>query len=58
MDKQLQRRGRIKHVPAANDLLEQQIGWQGKDVRLTATESLSASASTFSELLRQSEWQK
>ena len=36
MDKQVQRRGRIKHMPAANDLLEQQIFWQGKDVRLTA----------------------
>jgi hypothetical protein len=54
----VQRRGRIKHMPAANDLLEQQIGWQGKVVRLTARESLSASASTFCELLRQSEWHK
>jgi len=35
MNKQVQRLGRIKHMPAANDLLEQQIGWQGKDVRLT-----------------------
>jgi hypothetical protein len=43
-------------MPAANDLLQQQIGWQGKDVRLTARESLSASASTFSEVLRRSEW--
>jgi len=54
----VQRRGRIKHMPAANDLLELQIGWQGKDVRLTARESLSASASRFSKLLRQSEWHK
>jgi hypothetical protein len=38
MGKQVQRRGRIKHMPAAKDLLEQQIGWQGKDVRLTARE--------------------
>lgn len=30
MDKKVQKRGRIKHMPAANDLLEQQIGWQGK----------------------------